>query len=100
MVLVGAVRDYLNRVLNDIAGMKVLILDAQTVRAHHSLGFGFFWFFNFFNFFGWCLGFGSDRIGVWTLGNLSFYDVEFVSQFYDPPQCCRMMGSVAECWSR
>jgi len=31
MVLVGAVRDYLNRVLNDIAGMKVLILDAQTV---------------------------------------------------------------------
>lgn len=31
MVLVGAVRDYLNRMLNDIPGMKVLILDAQTV---------------------------------------------------------------------
>lgn len=27
----GAVRDYLNRMLNDIPGMKVLILDAQTV---------------------------------------------------------------------
>lgn len=33
MVLVGAVRDYLNRMLNDIPGMKVLILDAQTVIA-------------------------------------------------------------------
>jgi vacuolar protein sorting-associated protein 45 len=31
MVLVGAVRDYLNRMLTDIPGMKVLILDAQTV---------------------------------------------------------------------
>ena len=56
MVLVGAVRDYLNRVLNDIAGMKVLILDAQTVRAHHSLDFGlFFYFFIFLR----------GRFGVW-----------------------------------
>ncbi|GLT29913.1 hypothetical protein SLA2020_047450 [Shorea laevis] len=31
MVLVAAVRDYINRVLQDISGMKVLILDSQTV---------------------------------------------------------------------
>jgi len=45
MVLVGAVRDYLNRMLNDIPGMKVLILDAQTVMALElEMGYGvFFW---------------------------------------------------------
>ena len=37
MVLVGAVRDYLNRMFNDIPGMKVLILDAQTVMALNQL---------------------------------------------------------------
>ncbi|KAG6624304.1 hypothetical protein CIPAW_16G017400 [Carya illinoinensis] len=31
MVLVSAVRDYINRMLQDISGMKVLILDSQTV---------------------------------------------------------------------
>ncbi|XP_065881305.1 vacuolar protein sorting-associated protein 45 homolog [Euphorbia lathyris] len=31
MVLVSAVRDYVNRMLQDISGMKVLILDSQTV---------------------------------------------------------------------
>lgn len=31
MVLVSAVRDYVNRMLQDISGMKVLVLDAQTV---------------------------------------------------------------------
>ncbi|GAV58819.1 Sec1 domain-containing protein [Cephalotus follicularis] len=31
MVLVTAVRDYINRMLQDISGMKVLILDSQTV---------------------------------------------------------------------
>eukprot|EP00249_Psilotum_nudum_P018464 c26818_g1_i2 orf=120-1817(+) len=31
MVLVSAVRDYVTRMLSDIAGMKVLILDSQTV---------------------------------------------------------------------
>ncbi|OAY23561.1 vacuolar protein sorting-associated protein 45 homolog isoform X1 [Manihot esculenta] len=31
MVLVAAVRDYINRMLQDISGMKVLILDSQTV---------------------------------------------------------------------
>lgn len=31
MVLVTAVRDYVNRMLQDISGMKVLILDSQTV---------------------------------------------------------------------
>ncbi|XWS21731.1 hypothetical protein CRYUN_Cryun30bG0079800 [Craigia yunnanensis] len=31
MVLVSAVRDYVNRMLLDISGMKVLILDSQTV---------------------------------------------------------------------
>lgn len=31
MVLVSAVRDYINRMLQDITGMKVLILDSQTV---------------------------------------------------------------------
>ncbi|OMP11403.1 Sec1-like protein [Corchorus olitorius] len=30
MVLVSAVRDYINRMLQDISGMKVLILDSQT----------------------------------------------------------------------
>ncbi|GLU18485.1 hypothetical protein SLE2022_347830 [Rubroshorea leprosula] len=30
MVLVAAVRDYINRMLQDISGMKVLILDSQT----------------------------------------------------------------------
>jgi hypothetical protein len=51
MVLVGAVRDYLNRMLNDIPGMKVLILDAQTVMALElivSCGF-----------VGWISAFGS-----------------------------------------
>ncbi|XP_021605093.1 vacuolar protein sorting-associated protein 45 homolog isoform X2 [Manihot esculenta] len=32
MVLVSAVRDYINRMLQDISGMKMLILDSQTVR--------------------------------------------------------------------
>ncbi|KAG6786064.1 hypothetical protein POTOM_007657 [Populus tomentosa] len=31
MVLVSAARDYINRLLQDISGMKVLILDSQTV---------------------------------------------------------------------
>ncbi|KAJ7965428.1 vacuolar protein sorting 45 [Quillaja saponaria] len=31
MVLVSAARDYINRMLQDISGMKVLILDSQTV---------------------------------------------------------------------
>ncbi|KAL7128295.1 hypothetical protein ABFS83_14G306800 [Erythranthe nasuta] len=31
MVLITAVRDYINRMLHDISGMKVLILDSQTV---------------------------------------------------------------------
>uniref|UniRef100_A0A5B7A9N4 Putative Vacuolar protein sorting 45 n=1 Tax=Davidia involucrata TaxID=16924 RepID=A0A5B7A9N4_DAVIN len=31
MVLVSAVRDYINRMLHDISGMKVVILDSQTV---------------------------------------------------------------------
>lgn len=31
MVLVSAVRDYVNRMLQDITGMKVLIIDSQTV---------------------------------------------------------------------
>ncbi|KAL2622932.1 hypothetical protein R1flu_003137 [Riccia fluitans] len=31
MVLVGAVRDYLNRMLHDLNGMKVLLLDTHTV---------------------------------------------------------------------
>ncbi|CAK9145734.1 unnamed protein product [Ilex paraguariensis] len=33
MVLVSAVRDYINRMLQDISGMKVLILDSQTVSS-------------------------------------------------------------------
>lgn len=33
MVLVTAARDYINRMLQDISGMKVLILDSQTVSA-------------------------------------------------------------------
>ncbi|KAK9069484.1 hypothetical protein SSX86_011388 [Deinandra increscens subsp. villosa] len=33
MVLVLSVRDYINRMLQDISGMKVLILDSQTVSA-------------------------------------------------------------------
>ncbi|KAI3725638.1 hypothetical protein L1987_65429 [Smallanthus sonchifolius] len=33
MVLVISVRDYINRMLQDISGMKVLILDSQTVSA-------------------------------------------------------------------
>nr|XP_043615161.1 vacuolar protein sorting-associated protein 45 homolog [Erigeron canadensis] len=31
MVLISSVRDYINRMLQDISGMKVLILDSQTV---------------------------------------------------------------------
>ncbi|KAG6419755.1 hypothetical protein SASPL_116267 [Salvia splendens] len=31
MVLIAVVRDYINRMLHDISGMKVLILDSQTV---------------------------------------------------------------------
>lgn len=31
MVMVSAARDYINRMLQDISGMKVLILDSQTV---------------------------------------------------------------------
>lgn len=31
MVLISAVRDYINRMLQDISGMKVLILDPSTV---------------------------------------------------------------------
>ncbi|CAN4076163.1 unnamed protein product [Withania somnifera] len=33
MVVVAAVRDYINRMLQDISGMKVLILDSSTVSA-------------------------------------------------------------------
>ncbi|KAL9261281.1 Vacuolar protein sorting-associated protein 45-like protein, partial [Drosera capensis] len=33
MVLIGSVRDYVNRMLQDISGMKVLILDSKTVSA-------------------------------------------------------------------
>ncbi|GAB4861158.1 vacuolar protein sorting-associated protein 45 [Ancistrocladus abbreviatus] len=33
MVLITAVRDYVNRMLQDISGMKVLILDSETVSA-------------------------------------------------------------------
>ena len=33
MVLVSAVRDYINRMLQDISGMKVLILDSHTVSS-------------------------------------------------------------------
>ncbi|KAL8171940.1 hypothetical protein V2J09_023744 [Rumex salicifolius] len=33
MVVVAAARDYINRMLQDISGMKVLILDSQTVSA-------------------------------------------------------------------
>lgn len=33
MVVVGAVREYINRMLQDISGMKVLILDSSTVSA-------------------------------------------------------------------
>lgn len=33
MVLVSAVRDYVNRMLQDISGMKVLVLDSQTVSS-------------------------------------------------------------------
>lgn len=32
MVLVTSVRDYINRMLQDISGMKVLILDSETVN--------------------------------------------------------------------
>ena len=32
MSLVTAVRDYINRMLQDISGMKVLILDSHTVH--------------------------------------------------------------------
>lgn len=37
MVLITAVRDYVNRMLQDISGMKVLILDSQTVIVHSLL---------------------------------------------------------------
>ena len=33
MVLISVVRDYINKMLQDISGMKVLILDSQTVCA-------------------------------------------------------------------
>ncbi|KAG5563249.1 hypothetical protein RHGRI_005862 [Rhododendron griersonianum] len=36
MVLVSAVRDYINRMLQDISGMKVLILDSSTVSIVNS----------------------------------------------------------------
>lgn len=36
MSLVTAVRDYINRMLQDISGMKVLILDSHTVPPHSS----------------------------------------------------------------
>jgi hypothetical protein len=32
MVLIPLVRDYIDRMLHDVSGMKVLILDRQTVR--------------------------------------------------------------------
>jgi vacuolar protein sorting-associated protein 45 len=32
MVLIPLVRDYIDRMLHDVSGMKVLILDPQTVR--------------------------------------------------------------------
>ena len=32
MALVTSVRDYINRMLQDISGMKVLILDSETVK--------------------------------------------------------------------
>jgi vacuolar protein sorting-associated protein 45 len=34
MVLVAAVRDYVNRMLHDINGMKVMLLDNHTVLSH------------------------------------------------------------------
>lgn len=58
MVLVGAVRDYLNRMLNDIPGMKVLILDAQTVMSLSLAlilcfdGWTFLYFVSVFEFLG------------------------------------------------
>jgi vacuolar protein sorting-associated protein 45 len=33
MVLIPLVRDYIDRMLHDVSGMKVLVLDPQTVRA-------------------------------------------------------------------
>jgi hypothetical protein len=33
MVLISLVRDYIDRMLHDIPGMKVLVLDPRTVRA-------------------------------------------------------------------
>jgi hypothetical protein len=34
MVLIPLVRDYIDRMLHDILGMKVLVLDPETVRAY------------------------------------------------------------------
>lgn len=36
MVLISAARDYIARMLQDISGMKVLILDSQTVSSRSS----------------------------------------------------------------
>lgn len=43
MVVVSAARDYVNRMLQDISGMKVLILDSHTVRSY-SIPFDFIHF--------------------------------------------------------
>lgn len=47
MALVKSVREYINRMLQDISGMKVLILDADTVIsiALSNLNFTFCLFF-------------------------------------------------------
>lgn len=37
MVLVNTVREYINRMFQDISGMKILILDSATVRKLASL---------------------------------------------------------------
>lgn len=45
MVLISAVRDYISRMLQDISGMKVLILDSHTVLSNY-----FFFLFHFILF--------------------------------------------------
>lgn len=41
MVVISAARDYVNRMLQDISGMKVLILDSSTVCSFTTLSFEF-----------------------------------------------------------
>ena len=47
MVLISVVRDYINRMLHDISGMKVLILDSQTVIFAFRMLFCFLYRWNF-----------------------------------------------------